>query len=581
MANDLLLEIGATRLPATFVLSALERLPRLMAGELSAFGLGFGAINATGSARRLVVRAQAVRDGADLRGAEQLGPSVKIAFDADGDATVSARNFARKFGLEPTDLYVVERPSGQHVALRAVPLPAVDALPGVLRRICERLFDDAWPQQGAGLRAELAWICAAWGAELVPFEFAGVSSALQTRGAVGSNSPVTLANAARHATVLLGAKVCVDLELRRERLLDQLTAVGRARGLAPHPAPRRLFRIACENEWPEVSPTALTEHAVDLPLAVASEALDAFDGFAFEPASSRSPDTAAGEPRVAFLVVEAGTADASVESKQERARVALSEAAADYHADLADGLSSFAPQLSGLLLHPRLGSVADKVERLRALAPALVDSFPTRLDPQALEAVIALCKCAQPSRLVRRYPELAGRLGQVYAEAEGQPPHVATAIAAHTLDPEAVSSRQDPAACALGAFVGMLDHLDTLVAAAAFDLLPVGNIDPLGVRYGGVRFLRALLKWQWSVSMAELIRHSQAALARTSGPVNEQRAEQRVLGFLRHRLRAKLLQTHSRQAVEAAWPIDAMNFVEAAQRVERAELDKQRVQRAL
>jgi glycyl-tRNA synthetase beta chain len=194
--------------------------------------------------------------------------------------------------------------------------------------------------------------------------------------------------------------------------------------------------------------------------------------------------------------------------------------------------------------------------------------------------VIALCKCDLPSRVVRRYPELAGRLGQVYARAEGHAPEVAAAIAAHTLEQDGSGAPEGRAPSELGAFVGLLDHLDTLVAAAAFDLLPVGNIDPLGMRHGGVRFLRTLLKWQWSVSMPELIHHSQAALARTHGAVNEQRAEQRVLGFLRHRLRAKLLQTHSRQAVEAAWPIDAVDLVEAARRVERAELEKQRVRRA-
>jgi hypothetical protein len=100
------------------------------------------------------------------------------------------------------------------------------------------------------------------------------------------------------------------------------------------------------------------------------------------------------------------------------------------------------------------------------------------------------------------------------------------------------------------------------------------------MRHGGVRLLRALLTRQWSISIAELIGHSQAALARTCGPVNEQRTEQRVLGFLRHRLRAKLLQSYSRQAVEAAWPIDAVNFVEAVQRVERAEREMRRARRA-
>ena len=138
MAQDLLLEIGVEELPASFVAQAVAALPDLVTAELKQLRLDFERIWASGTPRRLVFIAKGVSEVQGNLDETVMGPSARVAFDADGKATKAAASFAAKLGCGVADLMRVTTPKGEYVAghKRESGRPASEILPPMLERVC-------------------------------------------------------------------------------------------------------------------------------------------------------------------------------------------------------------------------------------------------------------------------------------------------------------------------------------------------------------------------------------------------------------------------------------------------------------
>jgi len=162
----------------------------------------------------------------------------------------------------------------------------------------------------------------------------------------------------------------------------------------------------------------------------------------------------------------------------------LSDARFFWEQDKKKKLEDHAAKLSEIVFHEKLGTVADKVERVAKLARWLVEEGIVKgADPALAEQAARLCKADLTTGMVGEFPELQGLMGGYYARAEGLGPQVADAIRDHY---KPVGQGDDVPTAPVTLAVSLADKLDTLAAFYIVDERPTGSKDPFGLRRAGI-----------------------------------------------------------------------------------------------
>jgi glycyl-tRNA synthetase beta chain len=168
--------------------------------------------------------------------------------------------------------------------------------------------------------------------------------------------------------------------------------------------------------------------------------------------------------------------------------------------DMKQGLASMNAGLATVTYQAKLGTVADKVARVAALAEAIATDVGA--DPQRARRAAELAKADLQSRLVGEFPELQGIAGRYYAAVENQPLELAAAL------DEAYMPRFAGDAIApspLGQVLAIAERLDTLAGGFAAGLKPTGNKDPFALRRNALGLARTLLEGGHDVVLHDLV----------------------------------------------------------------------------
>lgn len=220
-----------------------------------------------------------------------------------------------------------------------------------------------------------------------------------------------------------------------------------------------------------------------------------------------------------------------------------------YQQALASSEEELAGRLSLLCIHPRLGSMHDKVDRLPGLARSLASALGARGLAKDVWLAARRCKLDLGTELVRDMPELRGLVGESWCLAAGDTEPVARAVASHRRPGD---DGEPPPVDAIGALVCVSDRLDTLVAAFAHGLAPTPSEDPLRARSLASGLLRTLLAHDLRVDLRELATLAVRAQAGREPWLSPEDVIIRTTGFLRHRLKVLLGRTFSADAVHGA-----------------------------
>jgi glycyl-tRNA synthetase beta chain len=236
MTSTLLLEVGCEELPTSFLEDAMGQLGKLIPEELARAGVGFGAVRAMGTPRRVAVVVEGVAAEIAPREEELLGPPASAAVDAQGAWTRAAEGFAKKNDLPLEALSLVDTPKGRYLrAIKRTPgatslslLPA--ALTAALRRV-SFAKSMRWARQETAFGRPIQWIVALLDDAVVPLSFAGVEAGRVSYGhRFLAPEPIALAHASGYEAALTAAKVQADATARREAVLQALLASATAEG---------------------------------------------------------------------------------------------------------------------------------------------------------------------------------------------------------------------------------------------------------------------------------------------------------------------------------------------------------------
>ncbi|MFM5913432.1 MAG: glycine--tRNA ligase subunit beta [Chakrabartia godavariana] len=486
---DFLVELLSEEIPARMQDKARDDLARLFSAELDKAGLKASALVTYATPRRLALIAKNLPLETQTVSEETKGPKV-------GAPPQAMEGFLRKTGLTQDQLVerdgvffaVVERPGRKTADVLA------EAIPAIIRAF-------PWPKSqrwGAASRSteSLRWvrplqgIIAILGDDVVPCEIDGISSGSATMGHRFHHSgPVTIGNAGDYAAKLKACHVIVDQEERRAIIRAGAEKAAADAGLVLVPDEGLVNENSGLTEWPlpmlgRFDPDYLTvpEEVIQLTARVNQKYFICRD--------------AAGKLANAFVctanIVPNDGGAAIIAGNEKVLAARLSDARFFYETDLKTPLDVHAEKLKDIVFHEKLGTVADKVDRVAKLARWLVEEGIVKgANPDLAERAARLAKADLVTGMVGEFPELQGLMGGYYAAAQGEDPAVAAAVRDHY---KPVGQGDEVPTAPVTVAVSLADKLDSLHQFFGIELQPTGSKDPFALRRAALAIIRLVVE---------------------------------------------------------------------------------------
>ncbi|MDR7521057.1 MAG: glycine--tRNA ligase subunit beta [Armatimonadota bacterium] len=563
----LLVEIGTEELPPGSVAPVLEQLARETRAALREARIAAGAVQTTGTVRRLVLMAEGVASRQADRLTIVRGPAARIAYDAAGAPTQAAVGFARSQGVAVEALKVRDLEGGRYVTaeVREAGRPSYVVLAEILPRVIAGLsFPKSmrWASHGFRFGRPIRWVVALLGDRLIPLAVAGVRAGRRTRGhRFLAPGPVTVRGARAYPAAIRRAHVLLDPEQRRRRIADGAGALAGGVGGRPVLDEALLDELVWSTEHPTpLLGTFDPALSAALPREVVLVTLQHHQ-------KCFGVESPAGDLLPAFIAVrDGGTAHLdSVRTGHEWVvRARLEDARFFLEEDRRSHFDAWIGELARLAHVEGLGSMADHVRRLERVAAWLAGVV--GLDEtgrQTVERAARLCKADLVTAMVREFPDLQGTMGRIYALERGEPADVASAVEQHYW-PKAAGGT--PPQTLAGALLAVADRAVLLAGALLAGLEPTGSQDPYGLRRAASGIAAVLLAHDLPVGLGDLFTTAVGtfeAPAETGGPMARACAE-----FVLQRFRGSLLdQGMAYDAVDAVFATRGDRVTDLAARV--------------
>ena len=538
--NPALFEIGFEEMPASFLLPALEALSEGFLREAREAKLLHGPIEKFATPRRLALLIRDVKEASESTVTQVLGPSVKVAYDAQGCPTQAASKFAQSHRLEVEQLRRVETPKGTYVAaeVRQEGQRAVVLLSTLFNKLIRELrFRKSmrWADIRCSFARPVHWLLGRWGGEQIPLRFADVEGGMCSQGHRFLHPhSIDLPEVGDYEEALLQAKVVASFEARKQRMLEGLRSAAEAAGGKLLEDEALADEVTNLVEWPSPVLGEFKASYLDLPPEVLiSEMKQHQRYFALVDVEGRLlPKFLA----VSNTPVKDVALSAKGYSRVLNAR--LADARFFFDEDRRKPLDARLPMLERVVWVQTLGSYAEKAERLKQLSCHLAREQGQEALSPLLERAAALCKADLVTGMVGEFPELQGVMGREYALHFGEEGEVATAIFEHHLPRSAQGVLPNSDA---GALLSIADKLDSLCGLFGIGKSPTATADPFALRRACLAILNICLKRGYGFSLRKAIQTSLDLLEDKwkSLPAFKGKpwVEQQVLAFFENRLR--------------------------------------------
>lgn len=528
--TDFLLELRCEEIPARMQLKASDDLARLFAEELAKAGLKPENIDSFVTPRRLALIARNLPLETAAVSEEFKGPRTSAPAQA-------LEGFIRKTGLSQDQLEdrdgvwfaVVNKPG------RATAEVLAQAIPAVIRAF-------PWPKSmrwgAASCTTEsLRWvrplqgIVAILGEDLVDMEIDGIRSGYATLGhRFHHPGEITIGSAHDYVEKLRACHVIVSHQERQAIIEAKAAEAAAAKGYSVIEDKGLVAENAGLTEWPvpllgDFDPAFLEvpPEVIQLTLRINQKYFVLRNG--------------AGKLAPAFICtanIDAKDGGAAIIAGNRKVLAArLSDARFFWEQDRKTTLAEHAKKLERITFHEKLGTVADKAERVAKLARWLVEEGVVKCaDPDQAEQAARLAKADLVTEMVGEFPELQGVMGGYYARAEGLPDAVADAVRDHY---KPVGQGDDVPTAPVTVAVGLADKLDTIVKFFQHDMKPSGSKDPFALRRAALGVIATVLANNIRLPLSDVTTVASAEPLHTTGlfPAND------VIDFFADRLKVQ------------------------------------------
>jgi glycyl-tRNA synthetase beta chain len=559
---DLLLELFSEEIPARMQARAAEDLRKLVTDRLVAAGLVYEGAKAFATPRRLALAVQGVPVKQPDVKEEKKGPRV-------GAPDGAIQGFLRAAGLKSIKEAKVQpdKKGDFYVAVIEKPgRPAIEVIGEIVPDVVKAFpwpKSMRWGEQSAKPNA-LGWvrplhsIVATFGPEtedpdIVPFAIDGIAAGDETRGhRFLAPKPFKVRRLEDYAAKLEKAKVVLDGERRKEMILADAKNLAFAQGYELVEDAGLLAEVAGLVEWPVVLMGSFDEAF----LAIPDEVIRATIRNNQKCFVLRDPKTAKLANKFILVAnIEAEDGGKAIVAGNERViRARLSDAKFFYETDLKTRLEDRLPKFEHIVFHEKLGTQAERIARIEALAGHIADIIDA--DIRKTERAARLCKADLLTEVVGEFPELQGLMGRYYAEAQSEDEAVAHACEDH-YKPQGPADLvpADPVSVA----VALADKIDALVGFWAIEEKPTGSKDPYALRRAALGTIRLVLSNGLRLPLSGPAREALSLHARSDG-VRPEVLVPDLLSFFADRLKVQLREQGARHdLVDAVFALEGQD----------------------
>ena len=500
---ELFFEIGTEEIPAGYIEPALSAIARELTGFFAKHHIKADAPQTLGTPRRLVVACSGVDARQEDVVETHLGPSVKAAFDDQGNPTKAALGFARGKGVEVSGLTVETTEKGQVVCARVEKKgqPTEALLNSFLPQLIANIpFPKKmrWESRKVAFARPVRWIAALFDGKTLDFDFGGIACADISYGhRFLKPQAFKVRDLASYLEASAGHFLIVRPEERKKSIAEQIEKLAKEAGGTVEEDSKLLDTVAFLVEYPVAIRGDYDSKYLNLPKELLVITMKHHQKFF--PVQGQD-----GRLLPHFIAISNITGDGgeAVKKGNERVlRARLEDARFFFEEDKKKKLEAFVEGLQGVVFQKTLGTSYEKMTRFSALAKNLGEQVcPDKL--KEIERAARLCKADLVTQMVYEFPELQGIMGCYYAAHSGESGEVAEAIKEH-YRPAFAGDR--PPQSVVGAVVAIADKLDTILGCIGVGLIPTGSEDPYGLRRHALGIVQIILERGWRISLHALI----------------------------------------------------------------------------
>ncbi|WP_416364674.1 glycine--tRNA ligase subunit beta [Pseudomonas sp. NFX183] len=561
-AQDFLVELGTEELPPKALNTLAEAFLAGIEKGLHTAGLKFAAKKVYAAPRRLAVLLTALETQQPDRSINLDGPPRQAAFDAEGNPTQAALGFAKKCGVELSEI----DQSGPKLRFSQVITgkPTASLLPTIVE---DSLNDLPIPKRMRwGARKEefvrpTQWLVMLLGDQVIDCTILAQKAGRDSRGhRFHHPEAVRITSPANYAADLRAAYVLADANERRELISKRTEELARLQEGTAIVPPSLLDEVTALVEWPVPLVCSFEERFLDVPQeALITTMQDNQKYFCLLDVDGKLL------PRfITVANIESKDPQQIIAGNEKVVRPRLTDAEFFFKQDKKQKLEDFNLRLQNVVFQEKLGSVYDKAVRVSKLAAYIAP----RIGGDAAWAARAglLSKCDLATEMVGEFPEMQGVAGYYYALNDGEPDDVALALNEQYM-PRGAGAELPTTLT--GAAVAIADKLDTLVGIFGIGMLPTGSKDPYALRRAALGVLRILIDKKLDLDLTQAVVF---AVGQFGGKVKQAGLAEQVLEFVFDRLRARYedegVDVSVYLSVRALQPGSALDFDQRVQAVQ-------------
>lgn len=561
-AQDFLVELGTEELPPKALNTLADAFLAGIEKGLQTAGLKFSAKKVYAAPRRLAVLLTQLETQQPDRSINIDGPPRQAAFDAEGNPTQAALGFAKKCGVELSEI----DQGGPKLRFSQVIVgkPTASLLPTIVEDSLNDLPIPKrmrWGARKVEFVRPTQWLVMLLGDEVIDCTILAQKAGRESRGhRFHHPENVRISAPANYAEDLRKAYVLADFFERRELISKRVAELATMQEGSAIVPPALLDEVTALVEWPVPLVCSFEERFLDVPQeALITTMQDNQKYFCLLDVDGKLL------PRfITVANIESKDPQQIISGNEKVVRPRLTDAEFFFKQDKKQKLESFNLRLQNVVFQAQLGSVYDKAERVSKLAAFIAPRIGGDA-PRAARAGL-LSKCDLATEMVGEFPEMQGIAGYYYALNDGEPEDVALALNEQYMPRGAGAELPSTLT---GAAVAIADKLDTLVGIFGIGMLPTGSKDPYALRRAALGILRILIDKKLDLDLTEAVKFAVSAFG---AKIKSAGLADQVLEFIFDRLRARYedegVDVATYLSVRALNPTSALDFDQRVQAVQ-------------
>ena len=504
MTKDYLFEIGTEEMPAHVVAKSVKQLADRTGKSLKDNGLSFKNIKTFSTPRRLTILVQELAEKqADIDEIKK-GPSKKIALDKDGNWSKAAEGFVRGQNMSVDDIYFqkIKDVEYAYIHVKKEGKKATEILLGMDQIVKELAFPTKmrWGNYDLEFVRPIHWIVSLFGSEIIPVKILDIVAGRKTYGHRFLGESLVLATSDDYESALKSQFVIADANQRKNMILSQINSLCEKNDWQVKIDSGLLEEVTNLVEYPTIFSGSFNEKYLNIPKEVLITSMKDNQRY-FEVYDHE------GTLINHFIAIRNGNSDYldNVIAGNEKVLVArLDDAQFFYDEDKKYPLSHFVEKLSSVSFHDKIGSMAEKMLRVKLIGEYIGKKINLSSSELAdFDRAADIYKFDLVTNMVGEFAELQGIMGTHYAELAGERKAVSQAIKESYLPS---SADGDLPTIKIGSLLSIADKLDTIIAFFGAGMIPNSSNDPYALRRSAYGIVRILINQSWNISIEDALK---------------------------------------------------------------------------